>query len=134
MLTLAAAANSALHRMANLPQTDPGNEWRLGEPGEPHKLPPVAPVVEPAHDLSADRLGRVLNVVTVEGLGWLLVFACALVTRLVALGVRPLTAAEARHALFESDLAIGTHNASVVAYHPVWAGWVHLLTAGIFAG
>src|SRR5262249_48280730 len=40
---------------------------------------------------------------------------------------------EARHALFEYDLVKATNWASAVGYHPVWAAWVHLLEAGVFA-
>lgn len=112
----------------------PGDEWRLGiELGEPHEHPASEAPGQPAPDLSVGRLERPLQVVTVEHLGWFLIAIWAAVTRLVVLGARPLSAAEARNALFELDLANRTSSAAAAGFHPAWAGWVHLLEAGIFA-
>jgi hypothetical protein len=112
----------------------PGDEWRLGvELGEPHEYRAGEAAREPTPDLSVDRLERPLQVVTVEHLGWLLIALWAAVTRLVVLGARPLSAAEARNALFEFDLTNKTSSAAAAGFHAAWAGWVHLLEAGIFA-
>jgi predicted membrane-bound mannosyltransferase len=118
--------------MAGVQQGGPGDEWRLGiDLGEPHEHSPAA---EPQddHDMSLARLTHPLHVVTVEHLGWAIIAAWALITRLIALGAPPLTAAEARNALFEYDLANRTHEAAAAGFHPAWSGWVHLLQAGIF--
>ena len=87
---------------------------------------------EPARNLSRERLERPLHVVTAEDLGWSAIALYATLTRLTALGARPLDRAEAGHALYEFDLAsTGSHLAA--AFPPAYSGWVHLLTAGIFA-
>ncbi|MBF6558946.1 MAG: hypothetical protein IVW56_01555 [Candidatus Binataceae bacterium] len=107
-----------------------GDEWRLGvEPGDPpaHELAPDP--VASARDQSHERLTRALHVITVEHLGWALVALYTIATRLVALGARPLDDREARNALYAFDLAGG---ASGAGYHPAYAGWLHLITAGFF--
>lgn len=119
--------------MASPQQSGPGDEWRLGiELGEPHEHAPAAPAARPAADLSDARLNRPLHTVTVEHLGWFALAAWTVITRLIMLGARPLTAGESRHALFEYDLAFGTREAASTGYHPAWSGWVHLAQAGVF--
>jgi predicted membrane-bound mannosyltransferase len=115
-------------------QKDPhGEEWRLGiELGDDHEHEFAEGVEEPARDLSRERLERPLHVVTAEHLAWAAIAAYAVLTRLAVLGARPLDVIEARHALYEFDLAsTGTHLAT--GLEPRYAGWVHLLTAGFFA-
>jgi hypothetical protein len=110
-----------------------GEEWRLGiELGDDHEQEIAESPPEPAHNLSRERLERPLHVVTAEHLGWVAIAAYATLTRLTALGARPLDGVEAGHALYEFDLAsTGTHAAA--AFQPAYSGWIHLLTAGIFA-
>jgi hypothetical protein len=111
----------------------PGEEWRLGgepsAPSTPHEQEPS----EPAEDRSRQALERSIMVLTVEHLAWSLVAVWVLLTRIVALGTRPLSDSEARNALFEFDLANETAHAAAAGFHPVSAGWVHLLEAGLFA-
>jgi uncharacterized protein (TIGR03663 family) len=119
--------------VASAQQGGPGDEWRLGvELGEPHEHPPGAPAAGPGADLSEARLNRPLQIVTVEHLGWFAVALWTLITRLVVLGARPLSAREAGHALFEYDLAFGTREAASTGYHAAWSGWVHFAQAGVF--
>src|SRR5260370_8335855 len=75
------------------------DQWHLGEEldapledQEPQPPPSRAPTVS---NLSRDRLTRPVYVVTAEHLGWTLVAAYAFITRLSALGARPLDPAEA---------------------------------------
>ena len=108
------------------------DEWRLGiEAGEPHPppAPPQAPEPLPP-SLSADRLDAPLYVLTVEHLGWALVGLYALLTRLGALGLRPLSSLEATDALFARDLA--SRGMGVLAQNPPASGWLDPLRAGIF--
>ncbi len=114
-------------------QTPASDEWQLGPEPAPdeHLEPPVS--VGSGADLSAARLGRPLQVVTVEHVAWAAIALWALLTRFLELSAGPLAPAEARHALFEYDLANGTHWASAAGYHPAWSGWIHLLEAGLFA-
>ncbi len=118
--------------MATEQKGEHGEEWRLGiELGDDHEHGFAESPAEPAHNLSRERLERPLHVVTAEHLGWVAVAAYATLTRLTALGARPLDGTEAGHALYEFDLAsTGTHAAA--AFHPAYSGWIHLLTAGIF--
>lgn len=113
-----------------LPASD---EWRLGP--EPLGVREHEPLIdaEPKADLSATRLTRAVQVVTVEHLLWSGLAIWAVITRFLELGAAPLAPAEARHALFEYDLVNGTNWASATGYHPAWAGWVHLVEAGLFA-
>jgi hypothetical protein len=113
-----------------LPASD---EWRLGP--EPLEVKEYEPLIdaEPNADLSANRLSRSVQVVTVEHMVWSGFAIWAVITRCMALGTAPLAPAEARHALFEYDLINRTNWASATGYHPAWAGWVHLVEAGLFA-
>ncbi len=119
--------------MATAQKDEHGEEWRLGiELGDDHEHGFAEGVEEPARDLSRERLERPLHVVTAEHLAWAAIAAYAALTRLTALGARPLDGLEARHALYEFDLAsTGTHLAT--GLEPGYAGWVHLLTAGFFS-
>jgi len=114
-------------------QLPTNDEWQLGpEPREEQDL--TLPIdAEPKTDLSADRLTRPIQVVTVEHLVWSGLAIWAIITRFLELGMAPLASNEARHALFEYDLVNATDWASATGYHPMWAGWVHLVEAGLFA-
>lgn len=115
-----------------MPRSDSQPEWRLGiEPDQAHREELVA--LGPPLDLSRERLERPLQVVTVEHLAWFLIALFALLSRLVTAGARPLTAGEARNALFAYDLANRTSQAAAIGFRPVWSGWVRLVQAGIFA-
>jgi hypothetical protein len=120
---------SSTIRSNPLPASD---EWQLGAEPEGHEVAPRSEP-QPPKDLSTARLTRPVHMITVEQLAWSAVAAWMLMTRVLELGTAPLGPAEARHALFEYDLVNGTSWASAVGYHPSWAGWVHLLQAGIFA-
>jgi len=126
---------SGKYRFSWMASTDQGgstDEWRLGI--DPTREPAPAPAAAgSAHDLSRHRLARPVHVLTIEHLGWVIVAAWALLTRLLFLGARPLASGEAMHALFEYDLANRTGEAASAGYHPAWAGWVHLVEAGVFA-
>ena len=107
--------------------------WQLGpEPLADQEFDPRTGA-EPRMDLSVARLHRPVQVVTVEHLAWSAIATWAVVTRFVQLSTSPLAPDEARHALFEYDLVNRTNWASATGYHPAWAGWVHLLAAGLFA-
>ena len=110
------------------------DEWRLGlEPGEPPHPPPppLPPVPEPKpRDLSDDRLDAPLYVLTVEHLGWAVIALYALITRLLGLGLRPLSSTEAMDALFARDLA--SRGLGVLATNPPASGWLDPLRAGVF--
>jgi hypothetical protein len=92
------------------------DEWRLGVDPETF-ADDESPITYSAPALSADRLERPVVVVTVERLAWLLLAAWALITRLVAVGARPLTASEARGALFAYELANSTSEAAAAGFH-----------------
>jgi len=119
--------------VASAPKDEHGDDWRLGiELGDDHEHEVVETADAPARNLSRERLDRALHVVTLENLGWAVIAAYATLTRLLALGARPLTPSEAGHALYAYDLVSpGAHLA--VAPGPSYAGWIHLLTAGFFA-
>jgi predicted membrane-bound mannosyltransferase len=113
-------------------QIIPDDEWRLdyesSEPGE-HE-PSAAPVTtELAFDLSRARLTRAVYVVTAEHLGWYMVAAYALITRTIALGARPLDAAQGTDAL--TSFLIAQHGR--LAYALSDASWVTIIQAWIFA-
>jgi uncharacterized protein (TIGR03663 family) len=105
------------------------DQWHLGEEAEEPReesepQPPLsrAPTVS---NLSRDRLTRPVYVMTAEHLGWSLVGAYALVTRLMALGARPLDPDEARRAL--ATLVIAKHGLGA-GVHESWItilqGWL----------
>jgi predicted membrane-bound mannosyltransferase len=106
---------------------DGSDEWRLGIELAEHAAHPgsAQPESPGGPDPAAARLDRPLYVLTAEHLGWLLIAAYTIVTRLAALGARPITAAEARGAL--DALAVLDHGR---AAHVL--GWVVLMQSGIF--
>ena len=107
-----------------------GEEWRLGTELGDHQEHEIVERPAAARDLSSERLGRPLQVVTVEHLGWVAIAVYATLTRLIALGARPLNGVEADHALYELELTnTGAHAAT---FHPAYSGWIHLLTAATF--
>ncbi|MGH7987082.1 MAG: hypothetical protein ACREQX_12450 [Candidatus Binataceae bacterium] len=111
---------------------DDFSEWRLG--AEPAARQEVK--LEPAPsrpDLSHERLARPLQTITVELLGWIAVGVWALVTRLVTLGARPLDTPEAVHALYEFAVGQAAPRAAI-GYLPTYGGWIHMVSAGLFAG
>src|ERR1700685_3694508 len=110
----------------------PDDEWRLdyesSEPGE-HE-PPAAPITtELAPDLSHARLTRAVYVVTAEHLAWYMIAAYALITRTIALGARPLDAAQGTDAL--TAFLIAQHGR--LAYALSDASWVTIVQGWIFA-
>lgn len=109
-------------------------EWRLGHEPD-HPLPQQAPAPTPAPaapDLSEQRLERPLYVVTIEHLGWAAIALYALLTRLAALGLRPLSPAEAGSAMFALD--ISKRGLGVLGLHPeAGSGWLEPLRGAIFA-
>jgi predicted membrane-bound mannosyltransferase len=114
-------------------QLPSGEEWKFGsDPPMDHELVALIEANSKA-DLSAARLTRAVQVVTVEHLAWSSLALWAVITRFLQLGKAPLAPYEARHALFEYDLLNGTDWASATGYHPVSGGWVHLVEAGVFA-
>ncbi len=101
-------------------------EWRLGvEPGA-HELSETSEEVA-TRNYSVERLDRPLFAVTAEHLGWAVVAALALVTRLAMLGSRPLDRAEASRALRELALL---RNGPIAGIH-FW--WTDLVQAALFA-
>src|SRR6266436_4232951 len=104
------------------------DQWHLGEEAEEprEELKPEPPLsrAPTVSNLSRDRLTRPVYVVTAELLGWSLVAVYALMTRVIALGARPLDPDEARRAL--AALAIAKHG--LVGAHGSWIttlqGWI----------
>ncbi|HUA35563.1 MAG TPA: hypothetical protein VMA09_18280 [Candidatus Binataceae bacterium] len=110
--------------MADEPQHRIG-DWSLGgEPPQvippterpPSATPPTQPMPEPL-----GRLDRQLFAVTVEHVGWALVAVYTILSRLVALGARPLGADEARRALLElASVQAAIPPDTALAVHPSW--------------
>jgi uncharacterized protein (TIGR03663 family) len=111
----------------------PEDEWRLDDkPAEPleSQHPRLAPpTTELAVNLSHERLMRAVYVVTAEHLAWYLVAVYALVSRLAALGARPLDASQAADALSAYTIATGGRDAIAT----VDASWITILQGWIFA-
>ncbi len=106
-------------------------DWRLGE-GEPPAPPSVAaPPPALAAPAPPHRLDRPLYVLTVEHLGWIIVALYAFATRLILLGLRPLSSEEARRALLELAAVRATPvpDASL-AIRPAW---IEIVERWIFA-
>ncbi len=111
----------------------PEDQWRLDDESSTRAEPEprlAAPPIELAIDLSLERLTRAVYVVTAEHLGWYLVAACALVTRTLALGARPLDAAQARDAL--AAFVMATHGRDALASGAA-ASWIAIVQGWIFA-
>jgi hypothetical protein len=107
----------------------PDDEWRLDDGSdepEPQAAPPPTVAVT---NLSAERLARAVYVVTIEHLAWYVVAGYALVTRILALGARPLDLAPARDAL--AAFYIAGHGRAAFALAD--ASWVTILEGWIFA-
>ncbi len=110
----------------------PDDEWSLDDRStervepEPHLAAPTTAI---AANLSHERLTRAVYVVTAEHLGWYAIAIYALVTRVMALGARPLDATQARDAL--AAFLIAGHGRRAFALS---GSWVTLLQGGIFAG
>jgi len=107
---------------------NPEERWRLGEepdaPDEEREALPDASHAPTVSNLSRDRLTRPVFVVTAEHLGWFAVVGYAVITRLMALGARPLDPGEARRAL----AAFGA-----LGQAGVHASWTTILEGRIFA-
>ena len=92
-------------------------------------LASAAPTAKLAFNLSQERLTRAVYVVTAEHLGWYMVAAYALITRTIALGARPLDAAQATDAL--TAFLIAQHGRAAFALSD--ASWVTIVQGWIFA-
>src|SRR5579862_256792 len=107
------------------------DEWHLGlEGGEPRRPVVQSPPPPSEPSLSHYRLDVPVYVMTVEHLGWVAIALYALLTRLAALGLRPLSTIEASQALFARDLA--GKGLSVLANEPRASGWIDPIRAGFF--
>ena len=106
----------------------PDDEWRLDGGSDEPEPQPAAPPTVAATNLSAERLARAVYVVTVEHLAWYVVAGYAIVTRIVALGARPLDPAPARDAL--AAFYIAAHGRAAFALAD--ASWVTILEGWIF--
>ena len=116
-----------------MPDHDPRDidEWHLGiEGGEPRPARPVPrPPAEPTPTtLSDDRLDVPVYVMTMEHLGWAAIALYALLTRLAALGLRPLSSLEASQALFARDM--GSKGLVLMATEYRASGWIDPIRAG----
>jgi uncharacterized protein (TIGR03663 family) len=113
----------------------PDDEWRLDDKSSEraeHEPRLVPLTTETAVNLSHQRLTRAVYVVTAEHFGWYLIAVYVLVTRAIALGARPLNAADARDAL--AALAMATHGSAALASGAgLHASWVAILQSWIFA-
>src|ERR1700688_107133 len=110
----------------------PDDEWRLDdEPLERVEPEPAsaAPTAKLAFNLSQVRLTRAVYVVTAEHLGWYIVAGYALITRTIALGARPLDAAQGTDAL--TAFLIAQHGRAAFALSDT--SWVTILQGWIFA-
>ena len=93
------------------------DEWRFG--GEPHEAP--QPPVPPAPPIPVGRLDRQLFVVTTEHLGWAIVVLYTIISRIIALAARPLSADEARRALLElASVRVAIPPDAALAIYPSW--------------
>ena len=108
--------------------------WRLDDQSveraepDPRSTAPTAEIAVAAN-LSNARLTRAVYVVTAEHLAWYAIAAYALVTRIVALGARPLDQAQATRALAASVIAAHGRAAFALAD----ASWVAIVEGWIFA-
>jgi hypothetical protein len=111
----------------------PDDEWRLDEEPlervEPEPRPSEAPTEKLTFNLSQVRLTHAVYVVTAEHLGWYIVAGYALITRTIALGARPLDAAQATDAI--TALLFAQHGRAAFALSDT--SWVTILQGWIFA-
>ncbi len=112
------------------------DDWRLGiDPHqavarpEPAAVQPPAPAPQYGGVRSARRLEHPLFVVTAEHLGWILVAAYTILTRVAALSTRPMFPGEASRALGEYALAVGIPYPAAAARA---LGWIGFAQIGIF--
>ena len=109
----------------------PDDAWRLDDSSAAPDLrePALTPVTTaiPAN-LSHDRLTRPVYVVTAEHLAWYVIVLYALITRIVALGARPLDPTQGTDAL--AAWLIALHGRAALALAD--ASWVTILQAWIF--
>ena len=106
----------------------PNDEWRLDDGSDEPEAQPAPPPPVAATNLSAERLARAVYVVTIEHVAWYVVSGYALVTRIAALGARPLDSAQARDAL--AAFYIAAHGRAAFALAD--ASWVTILEGLIF--
>ena len=108
------------------------DEWRLGlETAAPPQPDAIQPRDAGSRNRSADRLDTPLYVVTAEHLSWTIIALYALVTRLGALGLRPLSSDEATRALFAR--AIAHRGLAALTGNPqIGSGWLDPLRALCF--
>lgn len=109
----------------------PDDAWRLDDSSSAPELrePALTPVTTAIPiNLSHDRLTRPVYVVTAEHLAWYVVALYALVTRVLALGARPLDPAQGTDAL--AAFLIARHGRAALALAD--ASWVTILQAWIF--
>jgi predicted membrane-bound mannosyltransferase len=109
----------------------PDDAWRLGEESAEQAAPQprlASPTAELAVNLSHRRLTRAVYVVTAEHLAWYMIAAFAIVTRTIALGARPLDAAQGTDAFSAFEIAAHGRPALALA-----GSWVTILQGWIFA-
>lgn len=117
-------------------ETNPEDQWRLGDepdgPRESQQQRADASHAPTVSNLSRERLTRPVYVVTAEHLGWLVIAVYAVMTRLMALGARPLDPSEARRAL--DAFAMSKHELAALATEVLLHGsWATILQGRIFA-
>jgi predicted membrane-bound mannosyltransferase len=106
----------------------PDDAWRLDD-ASAEREPALTPVTTAIPtNLSHDRLTRPVYVVTAEHLAWYAVALYALVTRIAALGARPLDPAQGTDAL--AAFLIARHGRAAFALAD--ASWVTIAQAWIF--
>jgi len=109
----------------------PDDEWRLDDQSgdraedQPRLTPPTTEI---AFNLSHARLKRAVYVVTAEHLAWYVVVAYALVTRVMALGARPLDPGPASDAV--ASFIVAAHGRAAFALSN--ASWVTILEGWVF--
>ena len=115
------------------PHDKQNDQWRLGTglsaaPAAPAPQTPVRVSAKPGEV----RLARPIYVVTVEHLGWLLLAVWTILTRMAALGARPIDAPAARRALLA--LAISRDGMPALgANQTIHATWIDIAQGWIFA-
>lgn len=110
--------------------------WRLGinlpasEAAAHRPAPEIAPPAARQLEPPAARLDRPFYILTVEHFSYALIVAFTLVTRLAALGRRPLTASEAAHAMLDQAIARG--GLAELSAITSRSALMHLVEAGLF--
>jgi predicted membrane-bound mannosyltransferase len=109
----------------------PDDAWRLDDSSSAPDLrePALTPVTTAIPtNLSHDRLTRPVYVVTAEHLAWYVIAVYVLVTRIVALGARPIDPAQGTDAV--AAFLIARHGRAALALAD--ASWVTIVQASIF--